>query len=196
MGSWLTGWGKDASVMLRAAKGADRRRLTMAACDCAETVIGDAWSTKTPVALSTARAWCRGATLAYDVGYAAYNARHPREQPNSADMAAAHAAGVVAGGSAHLAAEEAADAFAWSAAGAGAHRSHVARHLATMAPLVERWIPLPVVLLSRLGYPGAIPLDLSAVPTVPTVPTVPMGSRENPSPTIHRTHRSLPRSRR
>ena len=189
MGSWLTGWGKDASVMLRTAKGADRQRLTMAACDCAETVIGHAWSTKARGALSMARAWCRGATSAYDVGYAAYDTKHPRERPNSADLAAAHAAGVVAGGSAQLAAEDAAESFAWWADGAGTHRSHVARHLAAMAPLVERWIPLPVVLLAKLGYPGAIPFDPSMVPASST------GPRPNPAHPIRSTH-TLPRSRR
>jgi hypothetical protein len=39
--------------------------------------------------------------------------------------------------------------------------------LCALAPLVERWIPLPVVLLARLGYPDAIPFDPSMVPVGP-----------------------------
>lgn len=72
----------------------------------------------------------------------------------SAAQACAFAAGAV-GGSMQAAA---------NAVGAAALRlpptaENMAAGRRALAPLVERWIPLPVVLLSILGHPDAIPFD-------------------------------------
>ena len=53
----------------------------------------------------------------------------------------------------------------------GSPGTHGKVRIAAMGPLVERWIPLPVVLLAKLGYPDAIPFNPS---------TVPAETRENP----------------
>jgi hypothetical protein len=49
----------------------------------------------------------------------------------------------------------------------GANGTPEAPTFLSFAPLVERWIPLPVVLLSLLGYPNAIPFNLSMVAVGP-----------------------------
>jgi hypothetical protein len=171
-GPWLTTWGQNACVMLLAAAGVERRRLVMAACDCAETVLHlvPAGEDRPRKAVETARAWCRG------------------EASTAAATSAAKAAAA-----ATFASPVSASASAASYAFSQPVFAFVAAREATLralAPLVERWIPLPVVLLSTLGYPDAIPFDPSTVPASPT------GPRENPSHPIHHIRRSLPRSHR
>jgi hypothetical protein len=186
-GPWLTTWGQNACVMLLAAAGVERRRLVMAACDCAETVLHlvPAGEDRPRKAVETARAWCRGEASTAAATSAAKAAA-------AATFASPDAASADATATASYAFSQPVFAFvaACNAAGSGTPREATLRAL---APLVERWIPLPVVLLSTLGYPDAIPFDPGMVPASPTVPEVP---RKNPSPTIRRTHRSLPRSRR
>jgi hypothetical protein len=164
--------------MLRAASNADRRRLTMAACDCAETAIDFASASPDgeddpQTVLNLARAWCRGAATAWTVQWSVYEMKKLRAR-RSADLAVIQAASVVGGTvSASSAAIHAADALA-SGDPTRAYRVSVARALADMAPLVDRWLPLPVVLLSILGHPTAVPFNPSTVPASST------GPRKNP----------------
>ena len=186
---WLVTWGQDAGEMLRASAAVDRRRVVMAGCDCAETVLHiiPAADLRPREAIETARAWCRGdATLdsVYSDEQAAAAAaneagRRKRDDIRTAANAAWAAAHNASGGSSSY------DGPVHFAAHA-AYEHNGANHEATLhalAPLVERWIPLPVVLLSTLGYPDAIPFDLSAVPTASTTP------RENPRSRSRRRRR-------
>ena len=196
-GSWLTGWGESAWVMLRAARKVDRRRLTMAACDCAETVLHyvPAGEERPRIAIQTARAWCfnrastddvcaaanavddfTSAGFAYSTNYLVDRAAYAA---SSAASSAARAAFYLDGGGI-FGPFGGADYDAADASFPDTPRETTYRAL---APLVERWIPLPVVLLSRLGYPDAIPFDLSMVPGSST------GPRENPRHPLRRRSR-------
>lgn len=205
-GSWLIGWGESAWVMLRAARKVDRRRLTMAACDCAETVphFVPAGEERPRIAIQTARAWCfnrastddvRAAANAVDAFTSAGFAYGTNYLVDRAACAAASAASSAARAASDLdgggifGAFGGADYDAANASFPGTPRETTYRAL---APLVERWIPLPVVLLSRLGYPNAIPFNPSLVPGSST------GPRENPRRNQHPTarRRAHRRSRR
>jgi hypothetical protein len=186
-GSWPSVWGSDAWAMLSiAAMGVrgdpvDVRRLTMAACACARTAL---WAVpegedRPRLALEAAEAWCAG-RLHKDALYEALRASAAYSDKLSendytdewgAAGACESAAHVPLATDTSLAATNAAT----LASGIGdSPGTHGRARLAAMGPLVERWIPLPVVLLSRLGYPDAIPFDPS------TVPTSSEGPRENP----------------
>jgi hypothetical protein len=171
-GPWLARWGEDAHVMLRASLAVDRRRLVMAACDCAETVLRlvPAGEDRPHKAIKTARAWCRGEASINNVRATSSAARDAGH--NTACAYAAHAASSAARA-------------AFDASAPAAHHTAVAAFYAdgtpheaalrALAPLVERWIPLPVVLLSRLKYPDAIPFGPDTVPAF-------AASRINPPP--------------
>ena len=93
----------------------------------------------------------------------------------AASFAAAYAtaAAYAAASFAAAAAASATDADAAYAASNASGTPRESTHRA-LAPLADRWIPLPVVLLSRLGYPEAVPFDPSTVPVDDANP------RENP----------------
>ena len=159
-GPWLTSWGQDAYDMLLASSGVKRHRLAMAACDCAEAVLHlvPAGEDLPQKAIGTARAWCRGEASIDDVRDAADAAA---SYAADARVSAFAAAASVSSDTAYVAAAHAA---IYAAKANGAPREATYRDL---APLVERWIPLPVVLLARLGYPDAVPFDPSMVPVGP-----------------------------
>jgi hypothetical protein len=186
----LTSWTEDpwnVSVSI------PRSLLVMAACDCAETVLSLVpFGMDGPRdALKVARAWVAGETTRTAVEEAARNAARAH---NIARAIRNDVAGAMASLAAADAAATAADAqrFFNTLQDVGAARYHKNQTdpeetYRLLAPVIERWIPLPVVLLAALGYPSAIHFDTGMGPASPT------GPRENPS---HPTHRSLPRSRR
>lgn len=62
---WERAWegrGAQAEAMLRVARGVDRRRMVLAACDCAETAVSrlSGSESRAAEALETARRWVRG----------------------------------------------------------------------------------------------------------------------------------------
>lgn len=193
-GSWLSVWGQDAERMLSLAVNVDRRRLVMAACDCVETVLpivapGEERPRK---AIETAVAWCRGAATLDQVGLATAGAATYAGQEAHAAQASSQAPRNWGRFYAARAASFAASiAFYHDARQSIVNVAFAVEHVfgtkaevtyQRLAPIVERWVPLPVALLTWVRYPDAIPFDLSVVPT-----------RTNPS---HRTRRSLPRSHR
>jgi hypothetical protein len=158
-GPWLATWGQNAYLMLGASKGVDRRRITLAACDCADTALyltSDAGG-RPRKAIETTRAWCFGRASIDDVRSDSFDAACAASSTNAPVSASAASA------SAH--ASTAAFGYASAAAADAAHDAAAARGVTYLhlSPLVERWIPLPVVLLSRLGYPDAIPFDPAKV---------------------------------
>jgi hypothetical protein len=130
-------------------------------------------------ALEVARAWCRGDASLDDVRSAeaaAENAALSTADPTTAAFFAVTATTYVCDvattpDAATASAKAAGGPFkaGWANALAivGANGTPEAPTFLSFAPLVERWIPLPVVLLSLLGYPNAIPFNLSMVAVGP-----------------------------
>lgn len=195
-GPWLQRWGVRADAMLDSVLNMDRGRLAMAACDCAETVVHVVPEHEASLrdALRAIRSWCRGEGSTRELYHARddvsslwYRANREEERwgRQSAEFRAARARAdainatltalyVVTdpdGWSPHQSARTTLGNVASVGQRLGQRRDDV---YASLAPLVERWIPLPVALLEQcteLGEPEAIPFDTSMVPTVP---------RENP----------------
>jgi hypothetical protein len=174
-GPWLAAWGQDACDMLLASTAADRRRLVLASCDCAETVLHfvPAGEDRPRRALEVARAWCRGDASLDDVrsAEAAAKAVGSTASPLTAVLFAAVAptyvcAVATTSDAGTTAASAAGGPFSagWANATAVPNLTPKESTYLALAPLVRRWIPLPVVLLSGLGYPDAIPFDPGAVP--------------------------------
>jgi hypothetical protein len=200
-GSWLSVWGQDAERMLSLSVNVDRKRKTMAACECAETVLHlvPAGEGRPREAVETAVAWCRDAASTTHVKQAAASAQaFASEVAHEASKAMGPASNVLGAYYAATAATKAASVVVYhepsgAVVSAASAVNFVAGtpNLATfqrLAPLVEKWIPLPVVLLTWLGNGDAIPFDPSMVPTVPT------GPRENPR--RGRRHNARHRGRR
>ena len=174
-GPWLARWGQDAYAMLLASSAVDRRRLVLASGDCAETVLHfvPAGEDRPRRALEVARAWCRGDASLDDVRSAEAAAKAVGTTASTltavffaavaptyvcavaATPDASSAAGIATGGPFSA---------GWANSTAVANRTPKESTYLALAPLVRRWIPLPVVLLSGLGYPDAIPFDPAAVP--------------------------------
>ena len=136
------GDGADAEAMLRACERVDRRRLVLAACACARTVLHlvPAGEDRPRVAIETAERWARGeATLdevqrAREAAWGAYY----DDDATAATYAAAYAAA-------------AATAVDYTAATATA----TARAL---APIVRAHIPLSVAVCAALGLSDPLPI--------------------------------------
>ena len=159
-GPWLARWGQDAERMLGAASKskADSRRLVMAACDCAETVLHlvPAGADLPRAATEASRAWCLGQM---DLGQvkAASETVAPSKS-GYAGTARCAVSGAAWSVSTACYDEEARGELVKCAAWCAAEAVRITNGtpnevtLRSFAPLVERWIPLPVVLLSWLGY--------------------------------------------
>ena len=137
----------DAPEMLRASTRVDRRRLVLAACDCAESVLHlvPAGEDRPRRAIGAAREWVRGRATQDEV---------------RAARAAAYAA-AYASSSAAYDASSAAYAAASSAAynaSAAAYAAASAAYAAALSALVLRHIPLAVVACARVGARDPLPL--------------------------------------
>jgi hypothetical protein len=128
----------------------------MANSDCAETVlhIVQPGEDRPRNAIETARAWCLGRATHADVQSALAGTRNASRAAKTFAAADAAAAADVAFPTNTV--------FRVAASMKGVSRDATYHAL---APLIERWIPLPVVLLSQLGYPDAIPFDPAQVTT-------------------------------
>jgi hypothetical protein len=148
-GSWLSQWGKNAYHMMLASDGVDQCRVVMAAVECVETVLHAAppMGQDPRAILGTAQRWCLGEASDEDVELALGAVEGYDDDASTAIFSAVHAA----------ISED--NESAASAVGLAARLSP----RRSLESIVERWIPLPVVLLSRLGYPNAIRLDRSQV---------------------------------
>ena len=165
-GAWLARWGANAEEMLGEASEskADKRRLVMAACDCVETVLHlvPAGDDLPRAAIEAARAWCLGRM---DLGQVKA-ASETVEPSKSGDVGTARGAAYGAAWSVSTACydEDACTALVKCGAWCAAEAVRIAdgtphdAALRVFAPLVERWLPLAVVLLSGLGY-DAIPFE-------------------------------------
>jgi hypothetical protein len=179
---WLSAWGKDARAMLVASVMVERKRLVMAACDCAETVLhlvptGD---TRSRAALDAARAWCQGKATLSDVLRASTAIRKLDDFPATWSAALASSVAFAENRNSAVSKATGAESSAESAArdaGISFDQTNAAN-----ANLVERWIPLPVALLSCLGQADVFRLDPQE--------GLPANLRENPR------SRSRRRSRR
>ena len=179
-GPWVPEYGTNAGAMLLSAAQVDRRRVVMAACACAETVLHlvPVGEERPRRALEAAMAWCRtrgsesAKRDALNASQAAYSATDTLAGAAAAAAMACRSASASVASSLQLAANAAGSVCA------AMHpiytREAQAAAMLALAPLVERWIPLPVAILSALGNPNAIPFDPSTVPTSST------GPRENP----------------
>lgn len=162
-GAWLARWGYDANRMFGSSERVDRRRLVMAASDCAETVLHlvPAGEDRPRIAIEAARAWCLEVTNLGPVRVASDAAWEACEGDNQSirDTTSGAAWSVAAACWDANARVDLAKTAAWCAdeAVARANGASAGMAHATLASLVERWIPLPVALLSALGYPDAIP---------------------------------------
>ena len=195
-GSWLSVWGQDAERMLSLSINVDRKRLAMAACECAETVLPVVYpgEERPRRAIEAAVAWCRGAATIAQVleaigganafaGEEAYAASKANAYATNAKVWGAAAAARAAAFAACVVLYDNPVSPVVSAANAlkevfGTPRETTYQRL---APIVEKWVPLPVAILSALGYRDPIPFDPGTVPT---------GPRENPRPSSRRrSHR-------
>lgn len=75
--AWTGVWGQSPCAMLAASASVDRRRLVLAACDCAETVLHlvPTGKERPRIALETARSWCLGRATRKEAKKAAEDAR-------------------------------------------------------------------------------------------------------------------------
>jgi hypothetical protein len=185
-GPWLTAWGQDAFDMLRASSAVDRRRLAMVACSCARLACATDDLVHQRRLLETIERWVIGLASLGEVRVARGSVGHSYDDTYSERSDAARAASGASYSAAMVADSSGDDDAVMWAREAVTRSSDRGRRV--LAPLVERGIPLPVVLLSRLGYPSAIPFDPSTVPADDAAP------RENPRHNRHPSARR--RSRR
>ena len=131
--AWWEGDSADAREMLRACAPVDRRRLVLAACDCADTVqhrVPDG-ETRPRRALDTARAWARGEATAEQCRDAAADAFAASAYAASAYAADASAASAYAAdASAYAADASAASAYAADASADAADASAASAYAA------------------------------------------------------------------
>jgi hypothetical protein len=170
---WFKFWGQGPYSMIEVCHPVERRRIVMAACDCAEMALNlvPSGEERPRIAIETARAWCLGRASTDDVLVAVDNAKIAADDALDA-LRVVEATDASAKTSARSALSAACAAYcaalaviaetpgeAWSAA--NGVLQHVSRSTGgtriddvhrAMASLIERWIPLPVVLLSWLGY--------------------------------------------
>lgn len=161
------GVGARADYMLRECKDVDRRRLVLAACDCAETALrfvadGENKPRKT---IEVARSWVRGETATKELLLSAYEAYDQPVQAMStaarfAFYDAAEAVYVCASPAPHQGAAEAIEdaSSCFSFAGEVSERSEASRG---MAKLVRRHIPLSVVACSIVRARDPLPIRTS-----------------------------------
>jgi hypothetical protein len=148
-GSWLSQWGKNAYRMMLASGGVDQCRAVMAAVECVKTILHAAppMEQDPRIILGTAQRWCLGEASDEDVEQALSVVEGHDDDASTAIFSAVHTA--------ISEDKETAEVAVQLAASLSPQRS--------LESIVERWIPLAVVLLSRLGYPNAIRLDRSQV---------------------------------
>ena len=143
----------DAPAMLRACQTVDRRRLVLAACDCAESVLHlvPAREERPRRAIETAREWVRGRATQDEVLAAARSAAYATNAASAAAAArcAAYAADADYAYAAAYAADAAADA---------AYAADYAFARADAATIVLRHIPLAVVACARVGARDPLPV--------------------------------------
>ena len=141
----------DAPEMLRASTRVDRRRLVLAACDCAASVLHlvPAGEDRPRRAIGAAREWVRGRATQDEVR-AAYAAAY------AAASSAAYASSSAAY-DASSAAYAAASSAAYNAS-AAAYAAASAAYAAALSALVLRHIPLAVVACARVGARDPLPL--------------------------------------
>jgi hypothetical protein len=195
-GSWLARWGQNSDRMLLSSQTVSQLRLAMAAVGCAETALHLAPNDDAQLheALQLTRSYCTGpASYREHLEMLHFTPRLDqvvrRAEARRYDASNRHGYNTVqyveadqelsVAKAVKLAFEAS---YCYPAVAPRRARDAVlnirtlcdASVSANLAAVVERWIPLPVVLLSTLGYPNAIPFDPSAAPTSSVSP------RENP----------------
>lgn len=159
-GSWFGVWGHDAILMMNACQSLSRfldsRRLILALCDCAETVLHlvPKGEDRPRAAIEAVRAWCRRQTpaMASVARKASDAAREAAETLRGSGPAmkpaviAAQAAWQIMDGFGGLVVRDSilaaklGDGAGWEAASAN------------LARVIEHWIPLPTAMFAALGY--------------------------------------------
>ena len=141
----------DAAAMLRRCERVDRRRLVLAVCACARTVLDGVpkWEDRPRVAVETAERWARGEATSDEVQRAREDAWNVAVVAAVASSSASSVAS-----SAAVASDSAFSAAAASVASVAATRA--------LAPLVRLHIPLSVALCAALGLSDPLPLRFDA----------------------------------